>query len=384
MANVSNAPQFRFCAICGQKHGVGDRFCATCGSLLCMFCGATARQAAKFCLRCGKPLALRPTPPPEMPGESQRAFRGPLPQSRPLDVVKASPWLIEFVDRQEVVAAFNGLVSGMLDTKRIMLLRGSKGMGKSFLLRRLQVQCQQSGVPHVRIEMADPRGVDDIKIMRDVRDGLGADDFKPFTDLLNYYTTEGYTLKLQVEVIDHSGRQNSSVTIQDQASVAGVVAGRDAIVIRDNYLSAPRRDIEVDRRRMQDALTRRFLEGLISVSSRQLAVCLFDDIDQLEPTTAFWLWRDFLGQMLNQSGFVAVLAAVSPPPVDRWVSSVIEEAPIGRMPEAYVTEYLERRGVPQDDRKGVAGIIVKNFSGNPDEMARVVDIYLKPRPGAVS
>lgn len=346
-----------------------------------MFCGATARQSARFCLRCGKPLAVLPTPPTEVPGKSLGAIRGPLPQSRPLHIAETSPWLIEFVDRQEVLSAFHGLVSGVLNSKRIMLLRGSKGMGKSFLLRRLQSQCQELGVRHVRIEMADPRGVDDIKIMRDVRDGLGAEDFKPFTDLLNYYTTEGYSLKLKVEVIGRGGPQGSVVSVQDNASVAGVVAGRDAIVIRDNNLSAPRRDIEVDRRRMQDALTRRFLEGLIAVCSRQQAVCLFDDVDQLEETTAFWLWRDFLGQMLPQTSFLTVLTAVSYPLVDRWVSSLIEETAVSSLPEVYVAEYLQRRGVPKEDRKGVTGVIVTNFGGDPEEMARLVDIYMRPRPG---
>lgn len=396
MSEASPSQQFRFCTTCGEEHAIGARFCGRCGAALCIHCGATARPGARFCLRCGKPLSAPapsppimpsrplPAPPPAItPSRPLPSPEGPLPEPRPQYPAGASPWQVEFVDRQEILAAFDRLVSDRLDYRRIMLLQGTKGIGKSFLLRRLESQCRQVGVAHVRIELADPRGMDDIKIMRDVRDGLGAEGFKPFTDLLNYYTTDGYALKLQVEVVNRGPSAGGGVTIQDHGAVDGVVAGRDAIVIRDNYLSAPRRDFEVDRRSMQDALTRRFLEGLLAVSSTRKIVCLFDDVDTLEPTTAYWLWRDFLGQLIGQANFLAVLTAVTRPELDRGITAIMESPALGGLSESHVIEYLERRGVPAEDRRVAAAFILSEIgdTGSLEQMARMVDMYLKLVPG---
>ena len=265
-----------------------------------------------------------------------------------------------------------------------MLLRGATGSGKSFLLDHLQMQCKKLGVAHVRIRLADPLGVDGIKIMRDVRDGLGEVEFRLFTNLLNYYTTDGYTLKLQVEVINQDARSGGGVTVQDQAVVDGVVAGRDAIVISDNKLSAPRRDIEFDKRRMQDDLTRHFLENLIGLCRQRQIVCLFDDVDRLDVTAAYWLWQDLLPPMIEQRNFLAVLTSTTAPSVERAIYAAMVDVALGNLPEAYVVEYLERRGVPTDDRRVVAGFVMSDVCGygNPEQMAKLVDSYFKPRPGA--
>jgi hypothetical protein len=300
----------------------------------------------------------------------------------------AAPWLIEFVDRQEILGAFQRLRTGALDSKHVILLQGAKGVGKSFLLRRLQEQCRQDRISHALLDLADLRGVEDIKIMRDVRDGIGVGEFGSFTDLLNYYTIEGYTMKLQVEVINRDNRPGGGVTIGDQAQASGVIAGRDAIVIKDNNLLAPRRDIEIDKRQMQDALTSRFLEAVKAVCQQRQIVCLFDNVHSLGDSTSYWFWRDLVGPLVEQDNFLAVLTIATgtiPPAIDRWMQRTIENAALSNLSEAHVTDYLVRRGVPEGDRRAVANFVMSDVGryGLPEEMARLVDIYLRPRPGAM-
>lgn len=382
MSSMPQPRRFRYCAACGAERAVGAHYCGQCGAVHCPACGATVRTGARFCPHCGQPVNSLNTP-PSPPPQPKNVPAGPLPVSQPLYPPGASPWLLEFVDRLEMMLTFEYLLAGTLGARHVVLLQGTKGIGKSFLLRRLQAECQQKQVPNAWLDLADPRRVDYIKIMRDVRDGLGEQEFQPFTDLLNFFTTQGYTLKLQVEVLNRDDRSTGGVTIQDQAQVGGIVAGRDAIVISDNNLSDPRRDIEIDPRRMQDALTSRFIEVLKSLCSKQRVVCLFDDVDHLEETTAYWFWRDFLGPLEAQTQFLAILTAATPPPVDRWVQAAIESTALSNLPEPHVVEYLQRRGVPEADRKGVLGFIMSDIGGygHPEQMARLVDIYLKPRPG---
>ncbi len=380
MSDPRQPQQFRFCTACGAEHAIGARYCGRCGSAFCPACGATVRRGIGLCPRCGKAVSSQAAP-PSPPTGPRPSPRGPLPVSQPLFPAGASPWLVEFVDRQEILLAFQRLLAGTPDARRIILLHGASGIGKSSLLRRMQFQCRQERIPHALLELADARAVEDIKIMRDVRDSLGEEKFTPFTDLLNHYTKEGYALKLQVEVLKRDDQPAGGVVVQGQ--VEGVVAGRDVIEIRDNYLSAPRRDIEIDPRSMQDALTDRFMETLISLCSRQRVVCLFDDIDRLDQPTAYWFWHDFLEPLVNQTNFLAVLTATTAPPIERWVYTAIDSAALSNLPERHVAEYLERRGVPQTHREGVMGYIMSEIGGygHPKEMERMVDIYLKERRG---
>jgi len=311
-----------------------------------------------------------------------------LPVSPPLFPANAAPWLVEFVDRQEILGAFQRLRTGALDSKRIILLQGAKGIGKSFLLRRLQAQCRQDQVSHALLDLADLRGVEDIKIMRDVRDGIDAGEFSLFTDALNYYTKEGYSMKLQVEMINRDNRPAGGVAIGGQAQVGGTIAGGDVIVISDNNLLAPRRDIEIDKRQMQDVLTRRFVEGVKAVCQQRQIVCLFDNVDFLGESISYWFWRDLIGPLVDQGNFLAVLttaAGASSPAIDRWMQSAMESAALSRLSELHVVEYLGRRGVPEGDRRAVANFIMSDVGkyGHPEEMARLVDMYLRPRPGVV-
>jgi hypothetical protein len=275
----------------------------------------------------------------------------------------------------------------MLDSKRIILLQGAKGVGKSFLMRRLQSQCRQEQVSHAFLDLADLRGVDDSKIMRDVRDGIEAGEFNSFTDLLNYYTTEGYSMNVQVDVVNRDNRLGGDINIGGQASIDGLITTGPVIVISDNKLLAPRRDLEVDKRRMQDALTRHFVEAVRAACQQRQVVCLFDNIDALEESASYWFWRDFIAPLVDQANFLAVLTAETRatfPAIDRWVQNAIESAALSTLSEAHVVEYLERRKVPESDRRAVTSFIMSDIGhyGHPEEMARLVDIYLRPRPGA--
>lgn len=356
MSDSQQPRQYRFCAACGAEHAIGVRFCGHCGAALCTKCGATARRNATFCHRCGQPIAPHAVPPPLPQGEGVPP-RGPLPESQLPFPPNAAPWLIEFVDRQEILGAFQRLRTGALNSKRVILLQGAKGVGKSFLLRRLREQCRQDRISHALLDLADLRGVEDIKIMRDVRDGIDAGEFGSFTDLLNYYTIEGYTMKLQVEVINRDNRPGGGVTIGDQAQVGGVIAGRDAIVIKDNNLTAPRRDIEIDKRQMQDALTLHFVKAVKAVCQQRQIVCLFDNVDSLGESTSYWFWRDLVGPLVEQGNFLAVLTmatGATSQAIDRWTQSAIESAALSNLSEPHVIEYLERRGVPEGERRAVA------------------------------
>jgi hypothetical protein len=164
--------------------------------------------------------------------------------------------LAEFVDR----TAEMNLYREVLDKGElpIMVVYAETGMGKTSLLLRMVHECALRKLRKAEVVWTDTLVYDYMAVLRKLRDDLGIEHFRAFTDLINYYTDATYQPRLDVN-INLQGNMQVAHGAQISDSRLGDVAG---IVFRDNMINVPRSDIAVPLEVRREQLTQRFLDGL--------------------------------------------------------------------------------------------------------------------------
>jgi hypothetical protein len=311
---------------------------------------------AKFCSNCGAEVAQ----------ESE---------------ARQEPWVAEFVDRQTALDSFQVMMSGAGRFKPILVVSGPSGMGKSFLLGRLQQECQLAGIRCALVDFDSRLAVDYQFIMRKIKEALGEEHFARFNDELNQWTSPHYRPQFDIN-IRHSGSPSAPgrVSIGDQASIQGPVAGRDVVVIRDLQLVNKRADLDVDPHRMQDALTQHFLADLRQALTNQKLVCLFDNVDRAEPTAASWLMSQVLEPMAQWATFLTVMTTADPPDrlpevAERRMLYHMEVDELQLFTIQDVKAYLIKRQIPAQGLDLVCEFLHGESQGRPQDLASIVDRF---------
>lgn len=274
-----------------------------------------------------------------------------------------------FVNRTAELTQYLGMLQG--GGKPVMVLWGGSGIGKSSLMARMVHECAQTNTKKAEVIWTDTRNHNYLGIMRKIRDDIGADAFRPFTDLINYYTVPQYELKISYV----GGSIQVAEGARIESSNTGDIAG---IVIKDVMLNAPRPDMDIpeDERRMR--LTDLFLECLATATHKERLVVFFDAVEKMSPDTEKWVCNEL----------VAAISAGRLPNVmlilcgqkrlelgESWLFA--EEAELKPLSREHVIEYLAKRGVDQADREALATMLMVVTKGKLADIANYVEGFLR-------
>lgn len=280
--------------------------------------------------------------------------------------------LTEFVDREAEMACFCEMLE--VGEKSIMVIWGDGGVGKSSLLARMIHECAQRKVRKAEVVWTDTRNHDYLAIMRKIRDDVDTDFFKPFTDLVNFFTVPQYELKIKVE-------NTASITVaqntQIERSTVGDIAG---IIVKDSMFVMPRDDMAVPKNEQMARLTDRFIENLaVALESGPSLVVFFDAVEKMTEDTRKWVWGELfrsvrVGRLRN---IRFVLCGREEPLLDRDMQMIVEEAKLQPLELMTITEYLAKRGIDESSRNDLAMMLMVTTKGNPLQIATFVDGFLK-------
>lgn len=279
--------------------------------------------------------------------------------------------LAEFVDREDEMARFQD----MLETgdRPVMVIWGDGGVGKSSLIARMTHEVAQRKLRKAEVVWTETRNHDYLAVMRKIRDDVGVDYFKPFTDLANFFTVPQYELKIQVE---HSGSISVAQGANFEGSTVGDIAG---VIVKDAMFVVPRPDMAVPETERMARLTDRFIEDLaFALKSGPPLMVFFDAVEKMTEDTRKWVWGELLASVRDGRlrDIMFVLSGRKEPQLDRDMRFIVERAQLLPLALANIIDYLAVRGVDEASRPDLATMLMVATQGNPLQIATLVDGFL--------
>lgn len=279
--------------------------------------------------------------------------------------------LNEFVDRESEFANF----VKVLESADLALYAawGEGGVGKSLFQAKMVHEVAQRSLRKAEVVWTDTGNHDYLAVMRKLRDDLGVEPFKPFTDLVNFFTVPQYELKITVT-------SDAPIEVARGARIEGSQVGDIAgVIVKDVMLTDPRADLQVPKAERMARLTDTFAACLREVASDEPVVVFFDAMEKMSEETEGWI-RDGLleaacGGGLGKTKFV--LCGRKEPSFDRswnYAASVDRLCPLAR---EHIVAYLDKRGVAPAGRDQLADMLLVVTGGNMLQLATHVDSYLK-------
>lgn len=277
--------------------------------------------------------------------------------------------LSEFVDRRAEMSQFGEMLDGK--GKRVFVIWGEEGLGKSSLLERMRHETSLRQLPKAEVTWTKTRNYDYLGIMRKVRDDLGAAAFNAFTDLVNYYTVNHYTLKVEVQ-----GNITVAQGLQVQNATVGDIAG---VIVKDAMFVGARADQLVSETEKMLQLTRRFVDCLAQVTATRPAVLFFDEMELMTASTNSWIWDELIGALRDGRlvNVYCVLCGKNEPTIDRDLELHVEARQLSPLELEDILEYLEKRGMDEPSRLPIARLALLETEGQPLKVASLVDRYMK-------
>lgn len=285
--------------------------------------------------------------------------------------------LSEFVNRKGEIDRFCQLLDSR--EKHIMIVWGEPGMGKTSLRLRMVHECAKRNLHKAEVECGGTRTSGYLAIMRKIRDDAGIQHFNELSDYINYLTDPEYQSKVPVQV-NVNVRGDGNLAVAEQAHISSSNVGDIAgVVVKDNMLVLPRSDIAVPEEERMLRLTDHFFGGLSNALKEGVVVVFLDNMEKLASDTERWLWEELLFAVREGrlSGIKFVLCGEMPPQLDRDWRFFVEEAELQPLKQEHVETYLEKRGVEEGLRQGLATFLMANTNGNISLIAEQVDAFLQ-------
>lgn len=289
--------------------------------------------------------------------------------------IPAAHILRDFVDRTRELAGFQQSLGA--GEKRIICIQGPGGIGKSALLSRMMLECQQKQLRWVHLEWEDSHRYTHLDIMRQLRDGTEPEAFQLFNDRVNYYTVPNYELKIpvdlgaieKVQILEGGEIRQSGVTVH---------VGHQ-VTVHDVKFNVQRPDRDITETEFVLQVTRAFVQCLRALSERTPLVLFLDALEKTDPFTLSWINEQLLtrlrdGELPKVMVVLAGRKAIDLDPTFFDCSDAYELLPFKT---THVLEYLERRGLPAQPE--LADFILANFGGNPLQIALSVNNFLRTR-----
>lgn len=282
--------------------------------------------------------------------------------------------IAEFVDRADEVERFCRMLES--DEKHIMIVWGDSGIGKTSLRLRMVHECAQRKLNKAEVECGGTRTSGYLAIMRKIRDDVGLQYFNPFSDYVNFLTDPSYQPKVSFNI---NVQGLGGVAVAQGAHISDANVGDIAgVVIKDNMLVLPRTDIAVPEEERMMRLTDRFVEGLGAALKENKLVVFLDAVEKMAPDTKQWLWQEPLLAVRSGrlTGIKFVLCGQEQPQLDRDWRIFVEEAELHALALEHIETYLEKRGVEEALRNGLAMFLLANTKGKISLIAEGVDAFL--------
>ena len=289
--------------------------------------------------------------------------------------------LAQFVDRSAEMALFGQVLD--TDTLPVMVVTAESGMGKTSLMTRMVHECALRKLLNAELEWGSLEVLDYMLVMRKLRDALGVEHFIAFTDLINYYTDDGYQPRLDINI----NLQGSSIQVAGGAQISGSTIGDIAgVVLRDNNFSVQRSDIAVPDEVRRERLTERFLQGLTDLSAEQKVVLFFNATEKMSDLTHQWLWEQLLKPVVDGAlpNVRAVLLGQRPPPEDDDLLEFLARVALKPLDTDDINAYIKNRAegkivISDEMRRELAEMLIGATDGQPARVAAAVDKYLVKR-----
>lgn len=266
--------------------------------------------------------------------------------------------LQQFVNREALIDAFQGLLTH--PRRRLLLVEGPAGIGKSCLLWQLRHLCRAGGGTPLFVDLADPRLVAPESLIGAFGAQLGTtfDDPEP--------TPAG--------LLGSLATTRGGVTISGSANVGGDVVGGDKITINNSSVvvrlgGGIEMALENHRARLELALRRTLIERL---RDRPLVV-LLDHLSkepgqQATAEVTQWLRYSLIAWLLEEPEAFAnlrlVVAGRQPPfgtDVEQWRYLAGSEVVRPLLPEAVRQFWVDRRRLDETHLPG----FIEVSGGNP-------------------
>lgn len=279
--------------------------------------------------------------------------------------------LNEFVNRETELGNFKKVL-GSPDLA-IYAVWGDGGVGKSLFMAKMVHEVAQRNLRKAELVWSETNNHDYLAVMRKLRDDLGVDTFKPFTDLVNFFTVPQYELKITVS-------SNAPIEVARGARIEGSQVGDIAgIIVKDVMLTDPRADLQVPKAERRKRLTDCFITCMAAALASEPAVVFFDAVEKMSEETEAWLRDELLESAcagrLGKAKFV--LCGRKEPHFDRswdYAAAVDQLCPLSQQ---HIVAYLEKRGVGPEGREQLAQMLLAVTGGNTLQLATHVKNYLK-------
>lgn len=279
-----------------------------------------------------------------------------------------------FVNREKQTAGFVKILEGQTP-KRVMIIEAPGGLGKSWAIEFMRLECQKRSVPYVEIDFSDGIVYDFLTILRCARDSFGGDSFTMFNQEIARIAQPVVQLE--------SSPATASINIGDNANIASsnISVGDVGTVIKDSSIVI-NADNPIMRQALQDSLFRAFFEGLGPLIAKGPLVFFFDTYDKVtvEAQTlllTYLLPRIRQGRLTNT---LVVVAGRSGPALDTTWTDVVAKTDLERLKIEHVTEYLlERCGLTAIDPAEIEKTFLES-EGLPQMLALLAEKLSSTQP----
>ncbi|MBI4674427.1 MAG: AAA family ATPase [Chloroflexi bacterium] len=306
------------------------------------------------------PLRVEPAAPTEgVPADAPGAAAGRTNPRLTLSAIVLQ-W---FVNRERETRHFIEMLQGR-DPKRILLIKGPTGIGKTWLLRRLAQEARARNVPSATINFSSANTIDTLWIFQNVAQQVGSRHFPFLSAALENATQLRVVLKVEAG-------GSSSVDISGSANVEGDLVGGDVIKGNRFYLSGDNPDL---RQIWQQQLRQAFLSDLAAWVENQDAVLLFDSYESATQEPRTWMAEQLLAQIGEGklANLRLVIAGEQVPPLPSLWRNLITVLGLAPLPAAEVRRYLtEKRNLVISEQ--VVSAIYEVTGGKPDLVALIAD-----------
>jgi hypothetical protein len=278
-----------------------------------------------------------------------------------------------FVDREKQTSGFLKMMHGETGDKTIMVIEAPAEMGKTWTVQRMRHECSLQQVFCAHFDFRDRRPWDYLAIVRQARDQMGASHFNTLTQTINDST--GVNIQLSSGA-GASGDVDVDLSASGgQLSVGGdmQVAGRDAIVVKDNFFYV-QADSDTTRRAIEARIADAFFTCLAELAQEKPTVFFFDSYEEVTEEADRWIQSQLLARIRDGQlpRVIVILAGRELPEFDRssWRHCLVTTGLIPFEPE-HITEYIvEKRGLTNLD----VDTILKTSGGHPGLLGKMADI----------
>lgn len=278
-----------------------------------------------------------------------------------------------FVNRDRELDVFRQMLKKQ-SAKHIMTLCAPGGMGKSWLMARLQHECSCEEIPTCEIDFSSSKVYDYLAVLRHTRDAYGAKHFNAFTDVVNNYT-QSHPL---VQIGGGTASASTKIDVENITGSQVAIAGRDIniIVVKDNYFRLPETPT-VPLQQIREYVTAEFVSCLRSfVANRQEPVVwFFDKFEDASQEVVPWLYDEFLVKTLDPEfhNLIFVIAGRTVPEFGLEWDHVVCAYRLDKLTVDDFEEYVRKTNIPMSEE--TVKWLHRAFEGNIQQFALKLQAY---------